>query len=181
MVDPILNHTAVVRGACTVDYCLCEDIMPIEDIQDKKKYLAELATVLNSFKSEAVQLRLLEHLLGNIGVDEGQVQPNGKPKSSPRRRPKQPKPSAANGGSGSPAKKKSATSGTGAVATVAQLVEGDFFKKPRTIGDIIEHCKHNLARSFKANEISGKLGQLVRSKHLTRAKNADHQYEYKKP
>lgn len=181
MAYPILNHTADVRGACTVDYCLCEDVMPIEDIQDKKKYLAELATVLNSFKSEAVQLRLLEHLLGDIGVDEGQVQPNGNPKSSPRRRPKQPKPSADNGGSGSPAKKKSAASGPGAVATVAQLVEGDFFKKPRTIGDILEHCKHNLARSFKANEISGKLGQLVRSKQLTRAKNADHQYEYKRP
>jgi hypothetical protein len=144
--------------------------MPIEDIQDKKKYLAELATVLNSFKSEAVQLRLLEHLLGNTGVDKDQVQPS-----------KRPNPSADNGGSGSPAKKKSAASGTGAVSTVTQLVEGEFFKKPRTIGHIIEHCKHNLARSFKANEISGKLGQLVRSKQLTRTKNADKQYEYKKP
>jgi hypothetical protein len=155
--------------------------MPIEDIQDKKKYLAELATVLNSFKSEAVQLRLLEHLLGNTGVDEDQVQPSGNTKTSPRRRRKRPNPSADNGGSGSPAKKKSAASGTGAVSTVTQLVEGEFFKKPRTIGDIIEHCKHNLARSFKANEISGKLGQLVRSKQLTRTKNADKQYEYKKP
>lgn len=154
--------------------------MLIEDIQDKKKYLAELATVLNSFKSEAVQLRLLEHLLGDTGTLEGQAKPNGNSKSSPRRRRKQPKGPSDNGGAGAPAKKKLAASGTGAVATVTQLVEGDFFKKPRTIGDIIEHCKHNLARSFKANEISGKLGQLVRSKHLTRTKNADNQYEYKK-
>jgi hypothetical protein len=155
--------------------------MPIEDVQDKKKYLAELATVLNSFKSEAVQLRLLEHLLGDVGADKDQAQPNGNSKQSLRRRRKQPRPSGDNGGSGSPTKKKSAASGTGAVATLAQLAEEDFFKEPRTIGDIIEHCKHNLARSFKANEISGKLGQLVRSKQLTRVKNADNQYEYKKP
>lgn len=154
--------------------------MPIEDIQDKKKYLAELATVLNSFKSEAVQLRLLEHLLDDIGTLEGQAKPNGDIKSSPRRRRKQPKAQSDNRGAGAPAKKKLAASGTGAVATVTQLVGGDFFKKPRTIGDILEHCKHNLARSFKANEISGKLGQLVRSKQLTRTKNADNQYEYKK-
>jgi hypothetical protein len=155
--------------------------MPIEDIQDKKKHLADLATALNSFKSEAVQLRLLEHLLGDSGVDESQVQPNGNSKSSPRRRRKQPKPSADSGGSRSPAKKKSAASGTGPVATLAELVEGDFFNEPRTIGDIIEYCKHHLARSFKANEISGKLGNLVRKKQLTRAKNANNQYEYKKP
>lgn len=155
--------------------------MPIEDILDKKKYLAELATVLNSFKSEAVQLRLLKHLLGEIGADEGQAKPNGKMESSARRRRKQPKPSAVNGGTGAPAKKKPAASGTGAVATLTQLVEGDFFKKPHTIGDIVEHCKHNLARSFKANEISGKLGQLVRSNQLKRTKNADNQYEYQNP
>jgi hypothetical protein len=71
--------------------------------------------------------------------------------------------------------------GTGAVATVTQLVEGDFFKKPRTIGAIVEHCKHNLARSFKTNEVSGKLVQLVRTNQLTRTTNADKQYEYKKP
>ncbi len=155
--------------------------MPIEDIQDKMKYLGELATVLNSFKSEAVQLRLLEHLLGNTDVvDTNHAQPDVSTKQSNHRRRKRPTPSADNGGSGSSTKKKSAASGTGAVSTVTQLVEGEFFKKPRTIGDIIEHCKHNLARSFKANEISGKLGQLVRSKQLTRTKNADKQYEYKK-
>ena len=53
--------------------------------------------------------------------------------------------------------------------------------KPRTINDLIEHCKHNLARTFKANEFSGKLGRMVRNSELTRKKNTDKQYEYKKP
>jgi len=66
MAYPNTQSCLNVRDACAFDFCLCEDVMPIENIQDKKKYLAELATVLNSFKSEAVQLRLLEHLLGNL-------------------------------------------------------------------------------------------------------------------
>jgi hypothetical protein len=155
--------------------------MAIEDIEGKKKQLTELASVLNSFKSEAVQLRLLDHLLSEVQGDAGQQSQGTGRKLSFRRRRKEPKISAGNPQGGPTAKKKPMASGIGPVATVAQLAEGDFFKKPRTIGDIVEHCKHNLARSFKANEISGKLGKLVRGGQLTRAKNADKQYEYKKP
>ena len=81
----------------------------------------------------------------------------------------------------SPAKRRQVASGSGAVATITQLLDGDFFKKPCVINDIIKHCKDNLARTFKANEFSGKLGQLVRTNQLTRVKNTDNQYEYKKP
>jgi hypothetical protein len=155
--------------------------LAIEDIEGKKKQLTELATVLNSFKSEAVQLRLLDHLLGEAKVDGDKPSGSGSSKPSVRRRRKQPKTSGVEAEGSSPAKKKQSAHGNGANATVTQLLAGEFFKKPRTSGAIIEHCKHNLARSFKANEISGKLGQLVREGQLTRAKNADNQYEYKKP
>jgi hypothetical protein len=77
-------------------------------------------------------------------------------------------------------KPKNAPAGAGAVATLTQLLAGNFFDKPRTINDIIEHCKHNLARTFKPNEFSGKLARMVRNGALTRKKNADKQYEYKK-
>ena len=53
--------------------------------------------------------------------------------------------------------------------------------KPKTIGDIVKHCEHNMARKFKQNEFSGKLARLVRDGVLKRGKNADGQYEYKKP
>jgi hypothetical protein len=164
-----------VRGYCRWS----EDAVAIENLAEMKKQLTDLASVLNTFKSEAVQLRLLEFILG--GVSDAYNLPEQKsPKNPAKRRRKQPKPTADKSADASSAKKKVAASGSGAVATVTQLLDGDFFKKPRTINDIITHCKDNLARTFKANEVSGKLGQLVRTQQLTRAKNADKQYEYKK-
>jgi hypothetical protein len=152
----------------------------IENLAEMKKQLADLASVLNTFKSEAVQLRLLEFILSEVSVADSLPEQKGTRTPSKRRR-RQPKPSPDQSADASSAKKKAAASGSGAVATVTQLLDGDFFKKPKTISDIITHCKDNLARTFKANEVSGKLGQLVRTKQLTRAKNADKQYEYKKP
>lgn len=147
----------------------------LEKIDSIKKQLGELATVLNAFKSEAVQLRLLDHLLGE--------QPEEKTGGAQRRTRKKTKVkrTAAPTGGGEASKKKKASSGTGANATLTQLLAGTFFDKPKTINDLIEHCKHNLARTFKANEFSGKLGRMVRNNELTRKKNTDKQYEYKKP
>ena len=154
--------------------------MTIENLAEMKKQLTDLASVLNTFKFEAVQLRLLEFILGEVSVTEKLPEQKG-PEAHVRRRRKQSKASADKRVDSSSPKKKAAASGSGAVATVVQLLEGDFFDKPRTINNIITHCKDHLARTFKANEVSGKLGQLTRSKQLTRAKNADKQYEYKKP
>ncbi|MBI3934758.1 MAG: hypothetical protein HY316_08690 [Acidobacteria bacterium] len=144
-----------------------------------KKQLSELATVLNAFKSEAVQLRIIELVLGSKSMEliAGQ-QGGGKPSRKVRAR-RAPKTKGADGVA--PSKRKKASSGSGANAILTQLLSGNFFDKPRTINDIIEHCKHKLARTFKANEFSGKLGRMVRDDELTREKNADNQYEYKKP
>lgn len=151
----------------------------IENFEAVKKQLSELAGVINQFKSESVQLKIIELIFGESrGLEEnmsGDKPPTGgrkpRPKAPPKKEP---------GVSPSKSKKK-APGGTGAVATLTQLAAGDFFKQPRTINDVIEHCKHNLARTFKANEFSGKLGRMVRNKELTRKKNKDGQYEYKKP
>src|ERR1700733_6272011 len=157
--------------------------MAIEEIEGKRKQLTELATVLNSFKSEAVQLRLLEYILGENASadqrkpsDENKARSGGKQRKQRKQRGAVPE-AVTGGGRAAPPKKRAAPGGNGPTATVTQLLEGDFFKKPQTIGAIVEHSKHNLARSFKANDISGKLGQLVRAGQLTRAKNADKQYE----
>lgn len=151
----------------------------IEKFDGIKKQLSGLATVLNAFKSEAVQLRILDLVFGEQTPEEKADQPAddktpGRVRA--RRTPKKKKTDAV-----APNKKKKAPAGTGAPATLTQLLSGNFFDKPRTIKDIIEHCKHNLARTFKANEFSGKLGRMVRNDELIRKKNADKQYEYKKP
>jgi hypothetical protein len=146
----------------------------IEKLDSIKKQLADLATVLNGFKSESVQLRLLEYLLGEQSTERLEEKTVRAPRSKKRSR----RTSTKEEGQG---KRKKAPSGSGAPATLSQLLVGNFFDKPRTINDIIEHSKHNLARTFKANEFSGKLGRMVRIGELTRKKNADNQYEYKKP
>jgi hypothetical protein len=152
----------------------------IQNFDDLKKQLSELSTVLNGFKSEAVQLRLLELIFEDDRTAEDVDPPastKAKRKFPTRRKPKV-KEAVANV---APAKKKRVSTGSGANATLAQLLATDYFTKPRTINDIIEHCKHNLARTFKPNEFSGKLGRMVRMQELKRKKNADDQYEYNKP
>ena len=152
----------------------------IKNFETVKSQLADLAGVINAFKSEAVQLRIIELVLAGPKEDEPENEPStqaaGQKKASRRRKTKS---STATTVEGKKAVKSSG--GTGAVATLAKIAATDFFAKPRTINDIIEHCKHKLARNFKANEFSGKLGRMVRVGELTRQKNADKQYEYKKP
>jgi hypothetical protein len=150
----------------------------MEEFEKIKKELAELATVLNAFKSEAVQLRILDLVIGQKVTEEAHHANIGKTatRTGVRRTPK-----GESAPTPGPSKRKKSLGGTGAVATLTQLLSGSFFDKAHTINDIIDHCRVNMARTFKANEFSGKLGRLVRNGTLTRKKNADKQYEYKKP
>lgn len=149
----------------------------IKNFDSVKEQLSELADVINAFKSEAVQLRIIELILGQApsGDPSGTSSEENKPRKSTtaRRRQKSTERSAS--------KKSRPSGGTGGKATLTRLVEGTFFDTPKTLGDIIEHCKHNMARNFKASDFSGKLGRMVSDGELTRKKNADNQYEYKKP
>jgi hypothetical protein len=151
----------------------------IDNLAAMKSELSELAAILNAFKSEAVQLRILDMVFGREPSGEGQELPQGakvaRRQSAARKfwEKGTPDPNAG--------KRKKAAAGTGAPATLGQLLTSSFFSKPQTINNIIDHCKHNLARTFKANEFSGKLGRMVRAGELTRKKNADNQYEYQKP
>lgn len=159
----------------------------IENFAEIKTQLAELATVLNTFKSEAVQLKLLDIILGEGFVPRAETTQRMAPtpakrggKTKNNNKGKDNSTPASKASAVAPVKRKGAASGAGANATLTQLLQTNFFEKPQTLNDIIVHCKHNMARTFKANEFSSKLGRLVRSNELTRKKNADNQYEYKK-
>lgn len=152
----------------------------IVDFDKVRKQLKELSEVINAFKSEAVQLRIVELIFGMHSDEEAasdHEESNDKSrKRSVRKRKvpaKKPRKPAVN-------KKKAPVAGSGAYGTVAKLAETEFFSKPKTIQDIIKHCETNLARKFKANEFSGKLARMVRDGTLTRKKNSDNQYEYTK-
>ena len=157
----------------------------IERFSELKKNLIELASVLNQFKSEAVQLRLLELLFDATAKSNPKEQDDSaatKRRANGRAKKGRAKTSAKKAAQGGPSvKPKKGAGGKGANATLTNLLVGDFFRTHKTIGDIIGHAKLNLARDFRANEFSGKLARLIRSGELTRKKNADGQYEYKKP
>ena len=148
-----------------------------KDFETTKIHLNELAEIINKFKSEAVQLRLIELLFeGSTAARTATTAQEAPHQEEKRKRKKR---------SRSPSKeldatnaKKRTSSGSGAVATLIKTFEEGYFKQPRTIGDICKHCETNLARRIKPNEISGKLGRMVRSRQLSRTKNADSQYVY---
>lgn len=149
----------------------------IKNFEEIKLQLKELSDIVNSFKSEAVQLRIVELAFGVDGEDEQDTQDETPVK--PKKKPARKKRAAKKFGEDTPKKVASKKpNGQGAVATLIKLVEDGFFKEPKSIGNIVEHCDHNLARKFKANEFSGKLGRLVREGTLTRTKNSESQYEY---
>ena len=153
----------------------------IDDFESVKKELTELATVLNTFKSEAVQVRIVELLFGiqeTAVDDEG---PAGLPSARPKRRTKRKAATNVTKNETTTKPRRVATSGTGPIAMLSQLLAGDFFNSPRVIGDIVEHYKHNFAPTIKPSDISGKLARLTRDQKLRRSKNSDGQYEYVKP
>ncbi|MBZ0138565.1 MAG: hypothetical protein K8H87_02175, partial [Pseudorhodoplanes sp.] len=71
-------------------------------------------------------------------------------------------------GSGSP----------GAYAMINDLLAENFFKAPKTIGAIVDHCRTARGHHYKANECSPALLRLLRDGKLKRQKNKDGQYEY---
>lgn len=151
-----------------------------KDFEITKAHLTELAEIINKFKSEAVQLRLVELIVAGAGLAQGtaapqqEIAPAAKTTKSKRKSRTKAPPKADDGTSA----KKRTSSGAGAVATLVKIFEEGYFKQPRSIGDICAHCEVNLARRIKPNEISGKLGRMVRNRELSRTKNSDNQYVY---
>lgn len=155
----------------------------IQNFEEVKKQLAELSEVVNKFKSEAVQLRIVELVFAGTkvapdgdAVDEPEASASPKHSKNPKKRKRKAAADPANGDKATGSKKKRAA-GSGAKPTLEQFIADGFFNQKRTIGNIVEHCKLK-ARSFKANELSGPLGRLVRDNILSRTTNAENQFEY---
>ncbi len=156
----------------------------IKNFDEIKRQLSELAPIINSFTTEAVQLRIVELVLkGTHASDpaiEGAKTPENKPPVTTRkgrRKKRKPETDGEAGSSSANTSPKRAT-GDGAPATLERLVAQGFFSKPKTLGATIQYCETDLARRFKQNEFSGKLARLVRAGTLKRNKNADGHYEY---
>jgi hypothetical protein len=151
----------------------------IKNFDTTKAQLRELAEVINAFKSEAVQLRLVELVFDAASTESNDDEP--RVKSTKERTVSLRKPRKA--GKKTPSTETESlrgktTSRPGGKSMLDRLVKEAFFKKPKTIKQVVEHCDHNLAFKYKQTDFSGPLGRLTRNGALTRKKNADKQYEY---
>ena len=135
----------------------------VKDLSKYKTELTELARVINQFKSEAVQVRLLELLLtGNGETDstdgKGHAGMAGLNGATIAHRP--------------PKKRK-----MGAMTAILSLVEAGFFADRRRIAEIAAQSKDSLHVEFDTNELSGPLARLVQEEKLKRdKKNGYFQY-----
>lgn len=139
-----------------------------------KKDLGQLAGLLNQFKSEAVQVKLLDRFLGGGNLEEPTVE-------APKRRGRPP-------GQGSKAAAASVArpakagrrkrSKMGATGALHQLLQSGFFKSHRTIADVTDACKSKLGLDIAVTNLSGPLMRFVSEKKLVRAKNKDDKFEY---
>lgn len=141
-----------------------------------REQLKELAGVINSFKSEAVQLRLIELVFEATESSSGEELGGGESAAKGRRKPKARKPAPPAQKAG--ASKPKGSGRPGGKAMLDRLHGEGFFKKPKTIKQLVEHCEHNMAFKYKQSDFSGALGRLTRDGKLKRTKNADKQYEY---
>lgn len=152
-----------------------------DNFEMTSKQLSELSKVLNGFKSEAVQLRIVDHLFKSAlaveGLENAEVDVDTPVKS--KRRPKRKTPNKAKNEAPSNVSTPSRSRKEGPKAVLTKLVDEGFFVEPKQIGHIQSHCKDSLARNFKTSDLSPTLGRLIKDRILTREKNLENgQYEY---
>jgi hypothetical protein len=150
----------------------------IKNFELIKKQLQELHPILNSFESEAVQLRIVELIFGAAQdvaepVSSSEDKPRGRRRGSAKK---------ANGKAkaGTPTSKAPRSGRPGPMTILNELADEGFFDEKRLLKDIVDHAKSQKARHFKQSDLSGPLGKLIRDKVLRREKNTDGQFEYYK-
>ena len=146
-----------------------------------QKRIKSFSDTVNAFKSEAVQIHVIEVLLNKLGVGTISLantsvgtSRQGKKKRTPRKAVP-----AKDVKSGNQSQRAGKASGSpGASAMISALLDSGFFKSGKTIGNIVSHCETSKGHHYKASECSPALLHLLRGGKLERKKNDDGQYEY---
>jgi len=158
----------------------------MKDFKKTAEQLKELAKVLNEFKSEAVQVKLVE-LLFSEGMETVPVAktkttravaeaPEKKVVKKPGRPPKQKT-------AAEPPRttRKRSTTRPGPSVILKKLIESNFFSDSRTIGDVVDYCMKVYNYEYKSTDLSGTLAKLAKDGVLKRDKNPQtNQFEYSK-
>ena len=142
-------------------------------IEKLKKQLVEISEVVNSFKSEAVQVRVVDRLLDVIiEIEKSEIDGLDlyNRKSIKHKTDEDGIPSVGRG-----AKKP------GATKILNQLLSTDFFDQPQSISSIALYCRENFDSEFKTSELSGILLKLANENKLRRERSNDNnRFEYVK-
>lgn len=138
-------------------------------IEKLKKQLVEVAEVVNSFQSEAVQVKIIERLL-DVMIESEKDNGEGSEIFSKKGR----KIRSDDDNQSIPGRKK-----PGATKILNQLLSTDFFDVTRSISSIANYCKEQFDSDFKTSELSGILLKLANENKLRRERsNENNRFEY---
>jgi hypothetical protein len=138
-------------------------------IEKLKKQLVEVAEVVNSFQSEAVQVRIIDRLL-DVMIEGEKADAEGSEIFSKKGRRMR----SEDENFATPARKK-----PGATKILNQLLSTDFFDTQRSISSIATYCKDQFDSDFKTSELSGILLKLANENKLRRERsNENNRFEY---
>jgi hypothetical protein len=139
-------------------------------IEKLKKQLMEISEVVNSFKSEAVQVRIIDRLLDAIAETEKSDIEGTETFSKRGRRVRNNE----DDEHISHGRKK-----PGATKILNQLLATDYFDTRHSISAIAEYCKEHYDSDFKTSELSGILLKLAKEGKLRRERSNDNnRFEY---
>jgi len=138
-----------------------------------KKQLIEISEVVNLFKSEAVQVKVIDRLLEVMIDGERSEADTHESYSKKGLKPKI---------NGSNYEHSSARKKPGATKVLNQLLSTtDFFSTHRSIASIADYCKDKYDSDFKTSELSGILLKLSNEHKLRRERSdANNRFEYVK-
>lgn len=142
-------------------------------IEKLKKQMLEISEVVNSFRSEAVQVRVVDRLLDAIIESE---KTDGEGSEIFIKKPYKTKAEDGSNFTTTKGVKK-----PGATKVLNQLLSSDFFNVSRSISSIAEYCKEKFDSDFKTSELSGILLKLANENKLRRERSNDNnRFEYVK-
>jgi hypothetical protein len=142
-------------------------------IEKLKKQLLEISEVVNSFRSEAVQVKIIDRLLdAMIESEKGDIESV----DAFNRRGRKLRQGDDDENPSSAGRKK-----PGATKILNQLLSTDFFSSNHSISEIADYCKENYDSDFKTSELSGILLKLAKENKLKRERSNDNnRFEYVK-
>lgn len=137
-----------------------------------KKQLIEISEIVNSFQSEAVQVKVVERLL-DVMIDWDRTDADGNElliKKGKKTKSDEIETEAADASRKKP----------GATKILNQLLSTtNFFDSSRSISSIADYCKENYDSDFKTSELSGILLKLANEHKLRRERSIENnRFEY---